>query len=159
MLPAPVTTAVVQSEMAGVTGWCGRHSGWQVDLDDIGMQLLVTTTHPVTGALVRITADLAGYPAVPPAWRLDSGEPGAPGSNGFPQAGSVVAGAGSIFHPNGVVCAPWNQLAYSENGGPHGDWGALTNWRSAGPGSTRADTLADMLSQLQLHLLASPGTM
>lgn len=144
--------------MAAVAAWSSRHAGWQVDLDEVEMRLLVTTSHPVTGAQLCIVADLNGYPAVPPAWRLGSGPDGSE-FDGFPQAGSAVAGAGSIFHPNRVVCAPWNRQAYSEKGGPHGDWGALTNWRNAGPGSTKADTLADMLSQLQIHLSASPGIM
>ncbi|MFC0028006.1 hypothetical protein ACFFMM_00510 [Micromonospora chaiyaphumensis] len=64
---------------------------------------------------------------------------------------------GSIFHPNRLICAPWNRLAYAEHGGPHPDWGALTNWKTAGAGYTKADTLADMLSQIHLHLTLSPG--
>jgi len=35
----------------------------------------------------------------------------------------------------------------------------LANWTDAAAGYTKADTLADMLSQLDLHLAVSPGIM
>lgn len=58
-----------------------------------------------------------------------------------------------------MICAPWNRLAYKEvnDKGPHDNWGGLTNWTDAAPGYTKADTLADMLSQIELHLSVSPG--
>jgi hypothetical protein len=64
---------------------------------------------------------------------------------------------GSIFHPNRLICAPWNRLAYGEHGGPHADWGGQTSWTSVGAGYTKGDTLGDMLSQIALHLAVSPG--
>ena len=102
-----------------------------------------------------MAADLRGYRAIPPAWQFLDPETHELPTAVFPQPGSHPMIQGSIFHGNKVICAPWNRLAFQENGGPHGDWGALTNWTSAAPSYTRADTLADMLSQIELHLSVS----
>jgi hypothetical protein len=75
----------------------------------------------------------------------------------FPTGGQIPGVTGSIFHPNRLICAPWSRPAYGEHGGPHSDWGGQTNWTSAATGYTKADTLADMLSQIAMHLAVSPG--
>lgn len=155
MIPTVVTAAVIAAELPALEAWAARRPGWTVCVQDTQPVLVLDAVHPVSGTSVRITADLSEYPAVPPAWRfVDPADgPSAP----FPQAGSNGVVTGSIFHSNRVICAPWNRLAYAEQSGPHGDWGALTNWKSAGQGYTKADTIADMLSQIHLHLSMSPG--
>ncbi|MFY1686191.1 hypothetical protein ACN265_32230 [Micromonospora sp. WMMD730] len=156
MIPAAVTRTVVTTELPAVQAWAARRPGWAVHLDDTALMLIVNAVHPRSGSALRITAQLSGYPAVPPAWRFT--DPAGGSAPPFPQAGTnAEIVPGSIFHGNRVICAPWNQLAYAEHNGPHGDWGGLTNWKNAGAGSTKADTLADMLSQIHLHLTLSPG--
>lgn len=155
VIPATATRSVVQAEMAAVTAWVARHPGWAAHFDPDTLQLVVNTVHPAVDVPIRITAHLNGYSAVPPAWQFTN--PVGDGPGPFPIAGSSTVIPGSIFHGNKVICAPWNQLAYSEHNGPHADWGALTNWKSAAPDYTRAETLADMLSQIALHLSVSPG--
>ncbi|MBM0202915.1 hypothetical protein JNW90_07255 [Micromonospora sp. STR1s_5] len=147
---------MIASELPAAQAWAARRPGWTVDLnEDAGPLLIVGAVHPGSGTLVRITADLSGYPAIPPAWRFTdrAGGSAAP----FPQPGGSPVVPGSIFHSNRLICAPWNRLAYAEHGGPHPDWGALANWKTAGAGYTKANTLADMLSQIHLHLTLSPG--
>jgi hypothetical protein len=156
VIPATVTRAVVANEMAAVAAWVARHPGWAAQYDDTSLQLVVDTTHPAKEVALRLTADLGGYRAIPPAWRVVDPS-GGDGAVLFPQVGTTPVVSSSIFHPNRVICAPWNRLAYAEHGGPHGDWGALTNWLSAAFDSTKAETLADMLSQIRLHLSISPG--
>lgn len=156
MIPTVVTRTVIAAELPAVSAWAARRPGWAMRLDDTQPLLVVDTSHPATSVAVRITADLTGYRAVPPAWSFVA-PPVGPGTLLFPQPGNSTAVQGSIFHSNRVICAPWNRLAYAEHGGPHGDWGALTNWTTAGTGSTKAETLADMLSQIDLHLSLSPG--
>ena len=151
MIPAVVTAAAVDAEFPAVTAWAARRPSWAVRYDATTLILYADTIHPMTGQPVAIAAELTGYRAVPPAWTIA-------GPNGtFPTNGQIPGVSGSIFHPNRLICAPWNRLAYGEHGGPHPDWDGQTNWTSAGTGYTKADTLADMLSQIALHLAASPG--
>jgi hypothetical protein len=151
MIPAVVTAAAVDAEFPAVTAWAARRPGWAVRYDATTLILQADTIHPLTSQPIAIAAELTGYRAVPPAWTIT-------GTDGtFPAGGQVPGVPGSIFHPNRLICAPWNRLAYGEHGGPHADWGGQTNWTDAGTGNTKADTLADMLSQIALHLAGSPG--
>ncbi|SFG26973.1 hypothetical protein SAMN02787118_11817 [Streptomyces mirabilis] len=155
MLPEQVTRAVMAGETPAVTAWAERHQ-WRVRVDPDSQTLTAVTTHPATNTLVLFHADLTGYPALPPAWTCRDDQGCSP-HDAFPLAGTGPVITGSVFHPNPVICAPWNRLAYSEHSGPHADWGGLTEWKTAAPASTRAHTLADMLNTLRLHLAASPG--
>ena len=80
------------------------------------------------------------------------------GFSAISDTASNVAISGSIFHNGGFICAPWSRKAYTTEGGVHNDW-TMADWRCAGPGYTHAETLADMLGQIRLHLAVSPGTM
>jgi hypothetical protein len=157
VIPAVITRVVVTEELPAVLAWAARRPGWTVELDEPALHLNITTSHPAVGTPLRVRADLHGYRAVAPAWQFLSPESVGTSTSPFPQPGNHPVIQGSIFHGNRVICAPWNRLAYKENGGPHGDWGALTNWTEAADGYTKADTLADMLSQIELHLSTSPG--
>jgi hypothetical protein len=68
-----------------------------------------------------------GYPGVPPAWHWYNQETGA-----LDQARDTPTGGG-FFHSAGVICAPWNRLAYSSEDarGPHSDW-TIGAWRTNG---------------------------
>lgn len=156
MIPAPVTRAVAAEEMVAVTAWASRRPGWAAHLNDEEPLLVIDGVHPTTEVPVRIIANLTGYRAVPPTWTF-AAPSGATAAAPFPQPTTPAAGPASIFHPNRIICAPWNRLAYAENNGPHADWGGLANWTSAGAGATKADTLADMLDQIYLHLSLSKG--
>lgn len=68
------------------------------------------------------------YSAEPPAWHWynpDSKKIDDP--KDIPKEG----GGGNFLHPNGVICAPWNRLAYKsvDARGPHGDW-QIGDWRN-----------------------------
>lgn len=65
------------------------------------------------------------YLTQPPAihwWDKETGEKNLPRSTPIGSA---------YFHGSGVICAPWNRLAYKEvnPNGPHSDW-QLSNWKS-----------------------------
>jgi len=157
VLPAVVTRAVVSDEFPAVLAWVEHHPGWAVEFDEETLHLVLRVSHPATGTQFVIDADLEGYRAVPPAWRFLPAGGGEAAGAPFPQAGTHPLIPGSIFHSNRVICAPWNRLAYKENNGPHEDWGALTGWMDVAVGYTKADALADMLSQIDVHLAVSPG--
>lgn len=79
---------------------------------------------PAKGARwLYVRCEAEGYPTRPPAWRW-SDERG-----DEVDTPRVTAFGGAFFHGNGVICAPWNLLAYkSEDArGPHEDW-VIGNW-------------------------------
>lgn len=167
MLPTEVTAAEMEEELPSISAWADRHD-WTVAYDPMCRTGTVTALHPVTNATVTFHFNVDGYPAQAPAWWCgappdgrEEGAGSAPVSThaAFPAPGSgpIGAPAGSIFHSQPVICAPWNRLAYQIHGGPHGDWGTPADWKKAGAGYTQAHTIADMLSSLQIHLQYSPG--
>jgi hypothetical protein len=156
VIAAVVTRELVAEELPAVLAWVARHPGWAADYDEAGLRLNVRTPHPAVETGLTVAVELDGYPALPPVWRFVAESPGAAVAP-FPQPGTSSHVTGSIFHPHRLICAPWNRLAYSEQGGVHADWGGLAQWRDAAVGYTKADTLADMLSQVHLHLSVSPG--
>ena len=97
------------------------------------------------------------YCAVPPTWRFVDPRTGAAiGVAALPQGGLPN---GSVFHGNGVICAPWSRDAYGDRSGPHQDWTDATQWQTTAPQSTQAHTIADMLARIFAEVLASPGRM
>lgn len=104
-----------------------------------------------------LRGDFADYRAMPPIWLFLEPETGEKTRRAWPAAGSVD-GQASIFHSNVVICAHFNRAAYSVEGGPHGNWGALTNWLNVREG-VHAENVGEMLAVIALHLRASPGRM
>lgn len=148
-----VTIATVEGELPGMRGYADRH-GWRVAWDPAHLLLTVDGRHPGAGTAARLHADVTDYRAVPPAWTfgIDADSTVAR----FPQPGTVPENIQSIFHSNGVICAPFSRLAYANHGGPHGDWGGPANWLQI-TGKVTAKTLGDMLAHIVLHLKYSPG--
>jgi hypothetical protein len=116
MTPAAITQEVVADEMPAITSWASRH-GWEVSYDPAALRLLTKVTHPATvntqlngttATTVVFQADLAGYPAHPPAWWCGSSPSD---RQAYPQPGTTPGVPGSIFHTQPCICAPWNRLA------------------------------------------------
>jgi hypothetical protein len=86
------------------------------------------------------------YPALPPAWRWCNADGG---QRDAPECTPVGSG---FFHSNGVICAPWNRLAYNtvDTRGPHGDW-TIGDWRNnSHTGGSK--TLCSMALRLSVEL-------
>ena len=97
------------------------------------------------------------YRVEPPTWRfLDPRTGESIGPAAYPLGAWPN---GSIFHGNGLICAPWSRDAYGDRGGPHRDWGAATQWQTAGRQHTQADTIPDMLARIYAELQLSPRRM
>lgn len=62
------------------------------------------------------------------------------------------------FHTNPCVCMRYNRKAYTEHGGPHGDW-RMVDWHLATPGGGPIGTLAMIISDLHAKILTSDGRM
>lgn len=99
-----------------------------------------------TWLYLKVQADK--YPTIPPAWHwLD------------PQTGLLDGRphtplGGNFFHSNGVICAPWNRLAYQtvDARGPHGDWSIEGDWK-AHPKTGGTTTLSAMALRIALEAL------
>src|SRR5487761_1115925 len=153
MVPPAVTRALIDKEWPAIQAWADRW-GWSLSLDREELRLEAQSRHPKDRLPVKLVGTFDGYAVVPPAWTFVNPYTGQCEGEAFPAAGDQ-----SIFHTNLVICAPWNRLAYSVHGGPHSDWGELIGWQQDRQGSTRATTIADMLSQVDVHLRRSPGRM
>jgi hypothetical protein len=151
-VPTAVTVATVEEELPAVTAYAQRH-GWSVNWKAEELRLIFDGRHPTDATPIRIVASVVGYRALPPAWTFEDPE----GKRSlFPRAGPVD-GKSSIFHQDKRrICAPFNRLAYSQEGGPHSDWGGPDRWLEI-RGHIHATTLANMLASVLGHLKASPG--
>ena len=155
LLPPSASRASIESEWPGALAWATRH-GWSLSLAASDLKMRAVTFHPAGGQPLEFTAELDGYRALPPVWRVVG-----PGTDieadraNFPSPGASA----SIFHPNLVLCAPWNRLAYKsvDPRGPHEDWGGPEGWLTQGGTNTFAHTLGEMLSAIDVFLRHSPG--
>ncbi len=94
--------------------------GWELRvLDPTTFTLAVPAKD---GSRVHLLAECNDYPVLPPAWHFRSA---AAGDLDRPED---IPRGGSFFHSSGVICAPWNRLAYKPQG-PHGDW-QTSDWRA-----------------------------
>ena len=59
----------------------------------------------------------------------------------------------------GIICAPFNRLAYNSHQGPHSDWGGPAQWMTAGPQYVHAVTIGDMLQSILRDFSFSKGRM
>jgi hypothetical protein len=86
------------------------------------------------------------YSAEPPAWHWYNTE-----TEQCDQPKDTPTAAG-FFHPNGVICAPWNRLAYKtvDSRGPHEDW-QIGDWRS-NPKNGACRTLSAMAIRIAHEL-------
>lgn len=78
------------------------------------------------GSTFWLNAKCDCFPSIPPAWHWYSFN-----KKACDRPQDTPKGGG-FFHDNGLVCAPWNRLAYkSVNAelGPHGDWD-IGEWRT-----------------------------
>lgn len=62
----------------------------------------------------------------------------------------------NVFHQTPCVCMRYNRKAYSERGGPHGDW-RMIDWHLATPGGGPIETLAMIISDMHSKILDSSG--
>jgi hypothetical protein len=154
LVPKDVTIAVVEDELDAADAYARRH-GWSLTWQKDELVLLAGGKHPADQSCIQWRADLLDYRAVPPAWTSFQHD-GRDYKSRFPKAGSLPGGASSIFHSAGVICAPFNRLAFKQHSGPHADWGGPPDWMKV-RGYVRATVLAEMLAQIIAHLEFSPG--
>jgi hypothetical protein len=156
LVPRAVSRAALAAEAPAARAWAAR-KGWKVSINLRELRMTARMKHPADGGKLIVRADFSDYRLLPPAWVLVDVAGNQRVPSAWPSAGTVLGGS-SIFHSVGVLCAQFNRLAYGDYAGPHGSWGGAANWLNVTEG-TRADTVADMLAVIRLHLEASPGRM
>lgn len=149
---------MVDDEIPGAIRWATYHAlphRW----DEEGLSFIV---HLVGGSdregeqeLYLLAGNFEDYRALPPAWRfLDPRNGREIGRAAYPMAGPFANG--SVLHANGVICAPWNRLAYADKRGPHADWTDPTQWQRIALDRTLAHTIPAMLARLRAEAAISP---
>jgi hypothetical protein len=97
--------------------------GWPLnERDDLHFLLSLPASDETS---FHLLVDCENYPVVPPAWHWCNQEGEQLDSRAHTPEGS------GFLHSAGVVCAPWNRLAYKsvDQRGPHQDW-AIGDWRN-----------------------------
>jgi hypothetical protein len=98
------------------------------------------------GSEFYLWVDCDDYPVKPPAWHWSDSV-----GNGRQNKANAPAGS-DYLHSNGVICAPWNRLAYQsvDPRGPHGEW-VPTDWRNNRQ-TKGCTTLCAMLLRIAVEL-------
>ena len=118
--------------------------GWDLkELDTLHFHIALPAKD---GTIFYLFADCGNYKVQPPAWHWCD----ASGTH-TDRAADRPKGSG-FLHSNGVICAPWNRLAYKavDSRGPHDNW-TIGDWlqNSATGGCT---TLAHMVLRVFVEL-------
>jgi hypothetical protein len=97
----------------------------------------------------HLLVDCTGYPVHPPAWHWCD-----PAYSQTARPADCPGGSG-FLHPCGVICAPWNRLAYRsiDPRGPHTDW-TIGDWQQ-NPHTAGCTTLAHMTLRIYVELHSS----
>lgn len=138
----------VKSELPAAAGYATA-GGLILDSSMLGESDLrfYVAFHNAAGEMFTSEFDCREYPMYPPTIE-------------FVDAARTVRGLRSlypsVFHPMPCVCARYNRKAYSERGGPHGDW-RLVDWQLPTGAGTAIDSLAMIISDLHSKIAASTG--
>jgi hypothetical protein len=140
---ARVAELTVTEELAAIREITASR-GWVLkELDTLRFHLTLPARDK---SVFHLLVDCEGYKVQPPAWRWSD----ATGEH-TDQPADSPQGSG-FLHTSGVICAPWNRLAYKsvDSRGPHGDW-TIGNWleNSHTRGCT---TLAHMALRIYVEL-------
>lgn len=122
------------------------HRGWK--LEPHGSTGFVLGLPARDGSWFWLLCRCDDYPGFPPAWHWYNPETGA-----VDQPQDTPRGKG-FLHGSGVICAPWNRLAYKAEDprGPHSDW-TIGAWRT-NPKTGGCKTLAAMALRISVELQA-----
>jgi hypothetical protein len=148
-----IARGFVEAELPAAASFAEKRHGIALEHDLDGLTASFQVDGPADQDGERenylVVASFDGYRQIPPDWRFVHPETHLDvGTAAYPRP---LPGVASIFHGNGLVCAPWSRRAYATDDyqGPHaGDWGAPSNWQVPRPNVTQADTIADMIDRL-----------
>jgi hypothetical protein len=141
---ATATELILEEEMAELKANADV-MGWSIAPLEAGTFILGVPAND--GSVLYWRCEPVGYAATPPAWHWS--DPAGQKTD-TPQ---VTGLGGQFFHQSGVVCAPWNRLAYKsiDSRGPHDDW-SIGDWLS-NEKTRQCVTLAAMASRLAVEAI------
>lgn len=147
---------IIKLEVGRLLAWAAR-KGVSLTWEPTSFELRGEWTQPETGERFYFRGLVDGYRSLPPTWQFtDADFSGASSGHLAPKCASTPFGS-PMIHGNGVICAPFNRLAYGNHGGPHNDW-VLAEWLNAGAvNQVRATNLADMVARIHAEFLSSRG--
>ena len=162
MLPSAVTDAAIAGELPGAQAWAARQ-GVALDTSLIGQRVLrVVLVQDNGAATFYLQGIFDDYRELPPAWDWwDATWSTNEGRHLSPQPSTTPFGSSMFLRQSsrGIICAPFNRLAYGTSGGPHGDWGNPAQWLTAGIGYVYAATIGDMLQAVLRDFRLTAGRM
>jgi hypothetical protein len=118
--------------------------GWK--LERLSATSFVLSLPASDGSWFSVLCIADRYSAEPPAWHWYN-----PASKQIDQPHDTPIEVG-FFHSAGVICAPWNRLAYNsvDPRGPHSDW-QIGAWRS-NPQTGGCKTLSAIAQRIAIEL-------
>lgn len=161
LLPkATVTATLAQADQIPAALTWARRRALELEYDEEGLVVRLRLQGPGPTAdsqaeAYLITGEMDEFDVLPVLWRYVDPRTGAMvGLAAYPRPAGD-----SVFHSQGLICAPWSRLAYKTEGGPHGDWGQLTDWKTPRAPYTHAIAIPDMLDRLYRETNRSVGRM
>lgn len=153
-----IANLMAEEEIPGALRWASYHGlkhSWNQDALFLMVRLQGLVDEDGHREEYLLSGVFDDYRVIPPAWRfLDPRNSADVGKAAFPTPGTF--GPGSILHTNGVICAPWNRLAYATETGLHNNWTDLTKWETLEPNRTHAKSIPDMLARIRAEVGLSP---
>lgn len=162
MVPIAVTDAAIAAELPGAQAWATRQ---HVALDTrlVLQRILRLVLLQGTGnEAFYLQGAFDDYRELPPAWDWrDKNWSTNEGLHLSPNSPSTPFGSSMFLRQDskGIICAPFNRLAYKTSGGPHADWGNPAQWMTAGSGYVYAVTIGDMLQSILRDFRLTTGRM
>lgn len=143
---ATASELIVASQIEAVRQNAALH-GWK--FDQLEPAVFSLSMPAKDGSWFTTLANCAGFAVTPPAWHWYN-----PETKTIDAACDTPQG-GNFFHSVGVICAPWNRLAYKrvDGRGPHDNWD-IGNWMAV-PETGGTRTLAAMAIRIGHELLTS----
>lgn len=149
-VPADVSLQAVQTELVVLAPYAAA-AGVALDLSALAAENLrfYATFENRDSERFYVEFDCREYPLHPPTVEFLSEDRSERGLKHLYPNG---------FHATPCVCMRYNRKAYSERGGPHGDW-RLLDWRLPTTNGAAIDSLALMVSDLDSKIRESSGRM
>lgn len=168
MIPASETRIVIEPEIRGALAWAERHgliSTWLID----ALELRTVLVQSGSSTKFYLRGRFDNYRALAPEWSFADEswtqigrlcDFPRPITQPAPQTASILLN----FQNRGVICAPFNRLAYGSASGPHPDWGGSEQWleasnKTSAARQVRADTVGDMLEVIRRDFGWTQGRM
>ena len=153
MLPYVVSNAALKAELPAALAWANRHG---IDLiTQCSAELIIRAimVQERGGERFFLQGAFDDYKELPPVWDWwDEDWSTNKGRNLSPKPvpDGTPFGSSMFLERNnkGVICAPFNRLAYKGYDGLHPEWSDPAHWMTTAPQYVTAHTVADMLHSI-----------